>query len=174
MHGAGGAEHRARAAVIRKERQEIKKMVRFVTGISKDDPEANILTGFENEYRRCIGRIRWYDEQIQLIDDEQALIWGKTKKENKSATEFTGTDTTYEARRHMWLVLQDEERKVLREMAKIWISAGLDVKRLEIERSKIEAIDRTLLRILERVGVDVYSDDVRRVVSKELALLGSA
>lgn len=172
-HGAGGELHKARGESIVKERQQIKAISRFVVGISKDDPEANILVGFENEYRRCMGRIRWYDEQIELLDDEARLIWGQTKEEDKSAVEFSGVDKTYEARKHMWLTLQDEERKNLREMAKVWLQAGLDVKRLEIERSKVDAIDRALFRILERAGVDVYSDSVRKIVSSELRQLAA-
>lgn len=147
------------------------QMQKFVVPIAHDDPEADIVYGFEMEYRRTVGRIRFCDEQIGKLASEREMIFGLTKLEEKSATEWAGTDTTYEARINTWYVMQMGERKHLLEMQKIWIGAKLDAKRLEINQQYVIMLDQVITGSLKRLGLDAEDPQVRQIIREELLAL---
>ncbi len=151
----------------------LRQMERFVAPISKDDPEAHPILAFEVEFRRTLGRIRWYDEQLKALEVE-ALTWGKTKAESIGASEFQGKNTTYEAKASLIHELQFRERQHLIAMEKIWLSARLDERKLDIQRAYVRALDVVLISILKGLGLDTEDPEVRQVVRDNLLALPSA
>jgi hypothetical protein len=145
-------------------------MQRFVTPIDADDIEADPIYAFEMEFRRTLGRIRWYDEALAALEQED-LIWGQTKREEIGASEFTGHNETYEARVNMYHELQFAERKHLLDMEKIWIGAKLDEQRLVVQRGYVAALDKAIVGILSSLGHDVADPAVRAVVRDQLLAL---
>lgn len=145
-------------------------MVRFATPVERDDPEANPIEAFMVDYRRTVGRIRWYDEQMAEMTQKQ-LIWGRTKKEEIGATEFAGKNTTYEARANILHELQFRERTHLLALSKVWIGARLDERKLDIQRAYVRALDQAIVGILTRLGQDIADPGVRQVVREELLAL---
>jgi len=145
-------------------------MTRFATPIARDDPEANPIEAFMTDYRRTVGRIRWYDEQLAEMTQKQ-LLWGRTKKEDIQAAEFSGTNTTYESRANILHELQFRERQHLLALSKVWIGARLDERRLDIQRAYVRALDSAIVGILTRLGQDVSDPGVRQVVREELLAL---
>lgn len=148
----------------------VNAMTRFVTPISADDPEADVIYGFEVEYRRTVGRIRFCDEQMAKLKPKD-LTFGVTKVEKKSATEFAGVDETYEAAINMWYQMQFAERKHLLDMQKVWIGAKLDSKRLEIQTHYVVMLDAVITKSLKRLGLDSESPEIRQVIREELLAL---
>ena len=152
----------------------VNAMQAFVVPISKDDPEMDPIQGFEMEYRRTVARIRWLDERIAELEVEN-LSWGKTKEvdqQSGSGLDFMpGVDTTYEAKANAWYTMQQWEREHLLKMEKIWITAKLDVKRLEIQKQYVLLLDGAITNILTALGHDVSDSDVRQVVRANLAAL---
>lgn len=140
---------------------------KFAKPIDGNDWEANPLNSFEMEFRRTVGRIRYYDEKLGELR-EQDLVWGKTKEETKTATEFSGVDTTNESKANLYHELQFQERKHLTELHKIWISAKLDVTKLEIQRKYVEMLDVAITRSLGALGLDATDPEVRRVIRDNL------
>lgn len=149
----------------------IRAMQNFVTPIAADDPEADVIYSFEMEYRRTVAKIRFCDEMIGKLTDEKDLVWGKTKKEAKTATEFQGIDITYESRMNTWYEMQMRERKHLLEMQKIWIAAKLDSRRLQISQQYVILLDTAITKSLTRLGLDPTNPEIRQVVREELLAL---
>lgn len=147
-------------------------MRKMVTPIGVDDWESNPLNGFDMEYRRTIARIRYFDDVLSTMS-EKSLTWGKTKREDKEATEFGGTDTTYEAKVNVVYAMQFAERQHLVKLSKIWIAAGLDNRRLQIEEQKVLAFDNAITTILTSLGHDSRDPDVRAVVRTSMLQLSS-
>lgn len=168
-HG-GGTELSKKKSEKAKAIIKLSGMKAFSTPIDINDPEANPYTAFELEHRRTLAHIRYFEEKLSELKEEQ-LIWGQTKEERIGAAEFGGTNETYEASAHMYYSLMWEERKHLRELHKIWISANLDERKLEIEKSKIDALDAVITKVLTKLGLDVHSPEVRSVVRDEMLSL---
>lgn len=72
------------------------------------------------EIRRSGARIEWFDVQLDKLKDERSLWWGITKRERIGASEFAGTNKTYEARENILVKMQNEERKRLKELRDEW------------------------------------------------------
>ena len=127
-------------------------MQRFVRPYEGD---LNPITAFEMEFRRTLGRIAWYDEQLALLASEEDLIWGRTKKERIGAGEFTGVNTTYEARVNILEEMQRWERKHLLDLEKVWINAGLEQERLSMLKAYSTRVRTYIERAFEALGLDL-------------------
>lgn len=148
----------------------VTKMQRFVKPLAANDPEANPITAFETEFRRTLGRIRWYDDELAALDTE-ALVWGKTKSEQIGAGEFVGTNVTHEAKANAIHELQFRERQHLLAMEKIWLSAKFEQSKLDMQRSYVLQLDKVLTGVLETLGHKTDDPDVRQVVRDQLLAL---
>jgi len=169
----GGATKRAMEKSERA--RALTAMQRFAVPVALDDPEVvNPLLALETEFRRTLGRIRWYDEQLARLSSENDLIWGKTEEKHVTATEYAGVDTTYAARSNILLDLQWKERQHLLAMEKLWVQARLDERRLSVMKSQVAALDKALVGILTGLGLDVHDPDVRQVVREALLALPTA
>ena len=137
--------------------QAMTAMQKFVQPYQGDlDP----ISAFELEFRRTYGRILWLESQIADLEDE-ALIWGKTKEEEVSATEFAGTNRTYEARIHVYEEMLRWERKHFLELEKVYIKANLDERRLGIMRQYLEGTYASVVALLKSLGHDTSDPEVR-------------
>lgn len=128
---------------------------------------------FEMEFRRTVARIKWYDEQLALLD-EQALVWGKTKEEEVGASEFTGTNVTYESKVNTLHELQFRERQHLLAMEKVYIAARLDEKRLAIQKAQVESLDQIITGTLVALGINPADPHVRQTVREQMLGLPEA
>jgi PAS domain-containing protein len=72
------------------------------------------------EIRRSGARIEWFDRRLDEIKDQKDYWWGQTKKEVIGASEFEGTNKTYEAKEHVLVKMQNEERKRLQALRDEW------------------------------------------------------
>lgn len=72
------------------------------------------------EIRRSGARIEWFDRKIDEIEEEKSIWWGITKSEVIGASEFAGTNKTYEARENVLVKMQNEERKRLQTLRDEW------------------------------------------------------
>jgi hypothetical protein len=148
---------------------------KFVKPIKADDPEADPITAFEVEFRRTVGRIRYYDELIAKLDSSKDLVWGVTSEEHKKG--FDGDDyvnttsTVYEAKMNEYVAGQWEERKHLLAMSKIWIGAKLDERRLNIMESTVLMLNDAITSIVRGLGQDPNDPEVRQIVRTALVSL---
>lgn len=164
-------KHGGAVATKRNLRNEaLTKMQKFAKPLDADDPNADFITAFEVEFRRTLGRIAWYDEQIAALDMDD-LHFGVTKEEDISATEFSGTNITREARVSVLVEEQRKERKHLLDMEKVWIAARLDERKLDIQRAQVLMLDKALSNIIAALGKDPNDPSVRQIVRNELLAL---
>lgn len=148
---------------------------KLVTPIEGDDWEADPVNSLEMEFRRTVGRIRYYDEKLSELQNEEDLIWGKTKEEIKDGFEKGDVTeyklTAYEARVNMLHVLQMDERKHLTDLHKLWIGAKLDERRLAIAEQTVFMLNDAITSIVRGLGKDVNDPEVRQVVRQALIAL---
>lgn len=149
-------------------REGLKK---FVTPIDEDDPEADPYFSFTMEFRRTLGHIRYYEEKISQLTSEEDLIWGVSKEEEINAAQIGGTNVTREAKMHIYEAAMFNERRHLTDLHKIWITAKLDAKKLEIEQQLVDKIDLALNGILKNLGKDPDDPDVRKIMREGLLQL---
>ncbi len=167
IHGGESPPERARYELVAMR----EGLARYVTPISEDDPEADPYVSFSMEFRRTIAHIRYYEEKIASLSKESDLVWGKTKSESVTATEYAGVNTTLEAKTHIYEQACFRERQHLTDLHKIWIGAKLDAKKLEIEQGLIDRIDLTLNSILKGLGKDPDDPEVRKIMREGLLAL---
>jgi hypothetical protein len=128
------------------------------------------MSAFETEFRRTLGRIAWYDDQLARLKKPKDVIWGKTKHEVKTGGEDAGTTVTHEARVNGFLELQNWERKHLLEMSKVWISAGLEQRKLDLMRDYVDTAYKAVLKALDLLGLDPGAPEVQEAL--QTALMG--
>ena len=165
IHGGSTKASKAKSAEAKAE----KALQAFIEPIAKDHPLANPIAAFEWEYRRTVGRILWYDEQLAKLDAED-MEWGLAKHETGAGT-LGIPNTTYEARENTLHALQFRERQHLIAMTKQWIGARMDERKLNIQAQYVKALDNAIVGILTRLGQDVADPGVRQVVREELLAL---
>jgi hypothetical protein len=124
------------------------------------------VTGFEREVRRTMGRIRWLEEQIAGLEDENDLIWGLSKEEDIGASEFGGINRTYEARLHVFEDMLRWERKHYHELLKTWIRANLDERKLSMMQSHIDYTYSLVIATARALGHDTADPGVRAVIGR--------
>lgn len=147
-------------------------MEKFVTPIPANDPEADFITAFETEFRRTVARIRYFDEKLAELREEE-LIWGKTKEEDIDAAEYPGVNRTFEAKANMYHQLQWEERQHLVKMTKVYMAAKVDERRLQIMEREVLALDKAITTILGRLGHNPKDPEVRSVIREELLAIAA-
>lgn len=157
----GGAAKQVRETSNRK--QAVERMRKLVTPIPGTDFEANPIAAFELEFRRTIARIRYLDDVIAALEPD-ALGWGKTEETVTTSTEFPGVDTKFQATINVYYDLQARERKHLVELIKVWINAKLDVRKLEVEEQKVNALNGVIEVVLTRLGHNIHDPEIRRTV----------
>lgn len=159
-HGANSPK----ATESAKKAQALSAMERFVAPYAGSlDP----YSAFEAEYRRTYGRIVWLEAQIANLADENDLIWGKTREEHLGATEFSGTNTTYEARIHVWEDMLRWERRHLLDLTKVALKADIEKARLGMMQRAVESTYTATVRLLTDLGLDtadpLVRDKIRRM-----------
>lgn len=128
--------------------------------------ELSPIGAFEMEFRRTLGRIAWYDEQLAKLGDEKDLIWGITKQEKGVSGGGADKDgivnvKTYEARVNILEEMQRWERKHLLDLEKVWINAGLEQKRLDMLGTYITKTQKMVERAFEVLGLDMNDPKVK-------------
>lgn len=162
-----GRRKRQNAAVDRA--KALTAMQRFVKPYEGDlDP----ISVFEDEFRRTVGRILWYDEQLSRLQSADDLIWGLSKTEQIAASETPGTNETYEARVNMLETLQYRERQHLLALEKVWIGAKLDVEKLNLMKRYVETTYVAVIDTLTRLGIDTAAPEVRDILAESLLSVG--
>lgn len=130
------------------------------------DGPIDAVTGFEREVRRTMGRIKWLEEQIANLEDEQDLIWGLTKEEAIDAAEYAGTNRTYEARVHIFEEMLWRERKHYHELLKTWIRANLDERKLTLMQANIDYTYALVMNAARMLGHDTADPTVRHIIGR--------
>lgn len=155
----------ARKSELIKAELKIREHRRFAEPISPEDWEANPINSFEMEFRRTIAWIRYYEECVEKLKDDHALIWGLTKREDHFGEDgYAGKGDTEEAKPNILIELLFRERKHLHELQKTWIGARLDMKKIEMEKEIMDRLELTITNLVTGFGLDPQDPEVRRKV----------
>jgi hypothetical protein len=167
MHGGSTQAARTKSEMVKIERKAI-GMRKYTEPISPDDWEANPINSFEMEFRRTIAHIRYYEEKIAQLREED-FIWGQTKEEDVNATEFAGTNVTYESGMHVYEQALFRERRHLHDLHKTFIGANLITKKIEAERELMDRLELAISGVIVALGRDPRDPEIRAVIRNELA-----
>ena len=93
------------------------------------------------------GEIQWYKMQIDALQNDQDLVWGKTKE--------TEDGIEYSASVNQWLKLKNEAEKDLARYAEVALKYDIDERKIELARESISQVEAIIRFILadERIGV---------------------
>jgi hypothetical protein len=170
-HG-GAAPAAAQKSALARAQHEISKHVR-VEPIAADDWEAHPIHSFEMEFRRSIAWIRYYQEKIAELTHRE-LVWGVSKIEDKTATEFAGEDITMEAKPNIYVELLFRERKHLLELQKTFIAGGIAAKVAASQSAHIDRIELSMNALIVALGHDPSDPEIRNTVRQTLLGIGKA
>jgi hypothetical protein len=143
-------------------------LARLVTPIDEHDIEADPIKSFEVEFRRTIAAIRYYEAKLVEITDEKDLIWGKTREDFKTATEFAGVDETYEAKIHLYEERRFQERRHLLDLQKLWVVAKLGERKLAIEQTTVDALVGAMNAVIVGMNANPNDPSVRAIVRQAI------
>jgi hypothetical protein len=119
------------------------------------------------EVRYSAGHVAWLRAKVAEIE-EKDLVWGVTEQAEKTATEFSGVDTTYSATANMWLELYHRERRHLLDLVRTAISVGIEERRVRLEEAKGQLVAELIRRILSRLDLtDEQRAASARVIPEE-------
>lgn len=146
--------------------------------ISHEDAEANGAFALMSEIRRTVARIRYCDIKINELaekDSGNALIWGKTRVEKTNGYDGKGAISvavvTKESKLSPWVELQFRERQHLSRLSKMWIDAGFEQRKLDLQANTIDGLNRVIKSVVEGLGRSVNEQSVRELVTRSLAAL---
>jgi hypothetical protein len=131
-----GAEELARQAVV-------------TYGLPRDISPTDALL---EEVRYSAGHVAWLRERVAELEQAD-LVWGMTEQAEKTATEFSGTDTTFAAKPNVWLELYMRERKHLVDVTKAAISVGIEERRVKLAEAQGALLNGVIRRILDRLDL---------------------
>jgi hypothetical protein len=161
--------HLGRKAALVIAEAEARKAVETY-GLPRDISPTDALL---EEVRYSAGHVAWLRIKVAELE-ERDLIWGMTEQAEKTATEFSGTDTTYAATASMWLELYHRERKHLLDLVKTAISVGIEERRVRLEEAKGQVVAELIRNILGRLdltseqrelSVRVIPEEFRRIMA---------
>lgn len=104
------------------------------------------------EVRWTAGHVAWLRARVQEVEQD-ALIWGRTKREDHGATEFPGINETEQAAPNIWLDLYHRERKHLLDVCKAAIAAGIEERRVRLAESQGALLASVIRAILDDLAL---------------------
>lgn len=168
-HGALAPRVARKAEVVRAKRA----LDAYIEPIPADDPEArDPLLALENLRRKTISRIRFLEAQIAEQLDLDTLQFGLTKEEQVNATEFAGTNRTFEARVPVLVQLLRDENATLVKITELEAKTAFQQAKLTLQQqSQQQAIElghRIVLDLVKALGRKPDDPRVRRAISRVL------
>jgi hypothetical protein len=157
LHGGSTRDHRAAAA------EELARKAVTTYGLPRDISPTDALL---EEVRYTAGHVAWLRERVAGLE-QRDLVWGMTEQAEKTATEFSGTDTTYAAKPNVWLELYMRERKHLVEVTKAAISVGIEERRVRLAEAQGSLLNDVIRRILDRLALTADQRGLLPVVVPE-------
>jgi hypothetical protein len=164
LHG-GKSPAALEAALVRSVKTEMQKFVELAPA---DDWRLDPFNLLVWEVRRTIARIDWYDERLADLRSEKDLIWGLSKKERISATEFAGTNRTYEARENKFHELQRIERARLERLMAFWQNSKFEAIRVASLGGFQKSMRQMVLAVMQEFEIDAMDPEVQKRVQKAL------
>jgi hypothetical protein len=161
------------------------EMLRFAIEPVEDSPEMTGQRQLSYELRRSVAWIRFCEAQLQKLPDERAFIYGVTSLETASESESGDTgegkggsgkrDITKSRTRvvesaapHGWVVRLEWNRAQLTRLCKIWIDAGFEQARLELEIATVDRFFTAINTIVSGLGHDVDDPKVIEVITASI------
>lgn len=147
--------------------------------IDANDEEATGDGAIAGEIRRTVAWIRYCERMIDDLESDSDVIWGMSERETKVSTgkpvvtrqngKIESSDDSYEITRYGasingWVARLEWNRQQLLRVSKIWIDAGFDAKRIEIEQHYVEMLDRAIVMAMVSMGHSASDPAVRKAI----------
>lgn len=116
-------------------------------------------TALLQEIHRTQGHVTWLGAVVATIDQD-GLVWGLSE----DVVGGKNHGKTFKAAPNIWLALYQTERKHLASVSAAAIKAGIDERRLELEKSQSTAISTAFFAMLDALNLT----DEQRVLALEM------
>lgn len=168
----GGAAPRT-VDKFRRERFEAEyaAQMKFTDLWSEEHPMLDPFSLLLWDIRRSGARIEWFDAKLAELEEEKSIWWGITKEESINATEFAGTNKTYEARENVLVKMQNEERKRLKELRDEWQNNRFEAARVAAMGSFSASARQMLASVCGEFGIDISDPEVQARIQRALSAL---
>jgi hypothetical protein len=160
------------------------QMHRFAIEPVEDGPEMTGARQLSMELRRAVAWIRFCEAQLQKLPDERAFVYGLVSLEtgtdseegetgeSGSRSERNITKTTNRiveaARPNAWVELLNWNRVQMTRLVKIWIDAGFEAARLELEIATVDRFFAAINSIVAGLGHDPDDPKVIDVITSAI------
>lgn len=127
----------------------------------EDHPSLDPFSLLLWEIRRSGARIEWFDRKIDEIEEEKSIWWGISKEEHIGATEFAGTNRTYEARENIIVKMQNEERKRLQGLRDAWQNDKFEALKISGYGAFRATMRQAILAVLTEFDLDLQDPEIQ-------------
>lgn len=141
--------------------------------IAESDREARPDNALAMELRRTVAWIRFCEDKITELSDDEALIFGITERRSERGTrddaDVDVSTLVESAAINGWVERLDFNRKHLLAVTKQWIDAGFEERRLRVEERALDRLETAIDSIVADLGLNPRSADVRQTIRLRLA-----
>lgn len=145
LHGGSTRSHTVAA------RTERARRAVATYGLPREiDPAQALL----EEVHRTAGHVAWLSSKVAELQ-EGDLVWGLVEEQEKTATDFPGTDLTHAARPSVWLDLYHRERTHLVRVSKAALDAGVNERLVQLAEQQGTMLGEIIRRSADALLTEV-------------------
>lgn len=159
-HAHGGSAPHVKAAAKRRVERAYAERAVATYGLPVDIEPLDALL---QELRRTAGHVAWLGELVGGLHHDPADL---SDSQLKQYSPETGTVTT-----SVWVDLYMRERAHFAKVASDCLRAGVEERKVKLAEDQGRLVAGAIRRIVESLGLDPASDEVRTVVRRELTLI---
>lgn len=146
----GGGSKKARAAATRNLEQE--KLTRVARRLGTPHTDLDPAQALLDLVASKAGEVEWLRHQVELLETDGELWWGKTKESEEDNPMGGKTETVQEARQHVVYTLLHKAQDQLARYAGETLKAGVDERQVRIAERTGEQFEAVITALLPAIG----------------------
>ncbi|MCI4012362.1 hypothetical protein [Brevibacterium sp. ZH18] len=146
----GGGSKKARAAATRNLEQE--KLTRVARRLGTPRTDLDPAQALLDLVASKAGEVEWLRHQVELLETDGELWWGKTKESEEDNPMGGKSETVHEARQHIVYTLLHKAQDQLARYAGETLKAGVDERQVRIAERTGEQFEAVITALLPAIG----------------------
>lgn len=146
----GGGSKKARAAATRNLEQE--KLTRVARRLGTPHTDLDPAQALLDLVASKAGEVEWLRHQVELLESDGELWWGKTKESEEDNPMGGKSETVQEARQHIVYTLFHKAQDQLARYAGETLKAGVDERQVRLAERTGEQFEAVITALLPAIG----------------------
>lgn len=146
----GGSNKRSKDAAARNLEQE--KLTRVARRLGTPHTDLDPAQALLDLVASKAGEVEWLRHQVELLETDGELWWGKTKESEEDNPMGGKTETVQEARQHVVYTLLHRAQDQLARYATETLKAGVDERQVRIAERTGEQFEAVITALLPAIG----------------------